>query len=160
MTQQRNISGVAEPNNGHQRWSYLISIVFCCCLTPLFLVGCTGYDYRIDKMSSRTLSYEQLPERVQKTLVDWSCHLKDEKNGMLLLCDDNDSNKYQTKHVPNNVMIYYIKLIDTSNNIVYRIERRTPLPYIHYKDKLYLADGYNFYDMYESIHYSEYDLSH
>lgn len=44
-----------------------------------FLVGCTNYDYRIDKMPSRTLSYKQLPERVQKSLVDFSCHLIEEK---------------------------------------------------------------------------------
>jgi len=122
-----------------------------------FLVGCTGYDYRIDKMPSRTLSYKQLPERVQKTVVDWSCHLKDKKN-RLLFCDDNDSNKYQTKDVPFIVGIYYIKLIDTSNNTVYRIEQGTPLPYILYKDKLYIADDFNFFDFYDSIHYSEYDL--
>ena len=123
-----------------------------------FLVGCTSYDYRIDKMSSRTLSYKQLPEKVQKTLVDWSFHLKDDKKGMLF-CDDNDSNKYQRIAIPSEVMIYYIKLIDTSNNTVYRIEQGTPLPYILYKDKLYLADDYNYYDFYESVHYSEYDLS-
>ena len=124
-----------------------------------FVVGCTGYDYRIDKMPSRSLSYKQLPERVQKTLVDWSRHLIEERNGLLLLCDDNDSNKYQTKDVPFIVGIYYIKLIDTSNNTVYRIEQGTPLPYILYKDKLYIADDYNFYFGYDSIHYSEYNLS-
>jgi hypothetical protein len=124
-----------------------------------FLVGCTGYDYRIDKMPSRSLSYKQLPERVQKTLVDWSRHLIEERNGLLLLCDDNDSNKYQTKDVPFIVGIYYIKLIDTSNNTVYRIEQGTPLPYILYKDKLYIADDFNFYFGYDSIHYSEYNLS-
>ena len=124
-----------------------------------FVVGCTGYDYRIDKMPSRSLSYKQLPERVQKTLVDWSRHLIEERNGLLLLCDDNDSNKYQTKDVPFIVGIYYIKLIDTSNNIVYRIEQGTPLPYILYKDKLYIADDFNFYFGYDSIHYSEYNLS-
>lgn len=31
MTQQRNISGVAEPNNGHQRWSRtLLTLIFIC----------------------------------------------------------------------------------------------------------------------------------
>lgn len=124
-----------------------------------FLAGCTNYDYRIDKMPSRTLSYKQLPERVQKSLVDYSCHLIEEKNGMLL-CDDNDSNKYQRIAIPSDVMVYYIKLIDTSKNIVYRIEQGTPLPYILYKDKLYLADDYNIYDVYESVQYSEYDLCH
>ncbi len=123
-----------------------------------FVVGCTGYDYRISKIPSRTLSYKQLPEKVQKTVEDWSCHLKDEK-GRLLLCDDNDSNKYQTKDVPFIVGIYYIKLIDTSNNTVYRIEQGTPLPYILYKDKLYIADDFNYYFGYDSIHYSEYNLS-
>ena len=123
-----------------------------------FLVGCADYDYRINKMPNRTLSYNQLPKEVQRKLVDFSCHLIEEKNRMLL-CDNNDSNKYQTEEIPVIVGIDYIKLIDTSNNLVYRIEQGTPLPYIIYKDKLYLADDYNIYDVYESVHYSEYDLS-
>ncbi len=122
------------------------------------LVGCVDYDYKINKMPNRTLSYNQLPKEVQRKLVDFSCHLIEEKNRMLL-CDNNDSNKYQTEEIPFIVGIDYIKLIDTSNNLVYRIEQGTPLPYIIYKDKLYLADDYNIYDVYESVHYSEYDLS-
>ena len=122
------------------------------------LVGCVDYDYKINKMPNRTLSYNQLPKEVQRKLVDFSCHLIEEKNRMLL-CDNNDSNKYQTEEIPFFVGIDYIKLIDTSNNLVYRIEQGTPLPYIIYKDKLYLADDYNIYDVYESVHYSEYDLS-
>ena len=122
------------------------------------LVGCVDYDYKINKMPNRTLSYNQLPKEVQRKLVDFSCHLIEEKNRMLL-CDNNDSNKYQTEEIPFIVGIDYIKLIDTSNNLVYRIEQGPTLPYIIYKDKLYLADDYNIYDVYESVHYSEYDLS-
>lgn len=122
-----------------------------------FLVGCTDCDYRITKMPNRTLSYNQLPKEVQRKLVDFSCHLIEEKNRMLL-CDNNDSNKYQTEEIPFIVGIDYIKLIDTSNNLVYRIEQGTPLPYIIYKDKLYLADDYNIYMKYKSVQYSEYEL--
>ena len=122
------------------------------------LVGCVDYDYKINKMPNRTLSYNQLPKEVQRKLVDFSCHLIEEKN-RILLCDNNDSNRYRCEEIPFIVGIDYIKLIDTSNNLVYRIEQGTPLPYIIYKDKLYLADDYNIYDVYESVHYSEYDLS-
>ena len=122
-----------------------------------FLVGCVDYDYKINKMPNRTLSYNQLPKEVQRKLVDFSCHLIEEKNRMLL-CDNNDSNKYQTEEIPFIVGIDYIKLIDTSNNLVYRIEQGTPLPYIIYKDKLYLADDYNIYMKYKSVQYSEYEL--
>lgn len=121
------------------------------------LVGCVDYDYKINKMPNRTLSYNQLPKEVQRKLVDFSCHLIEEKNRMLL-CDNNDSNKYQTEEIPFIVGIDYIKLIDTSNNLVYRIEQGTPLPYIIYKDKLYLADDYNIYMKYKSVQYSEYEL--
>ena len=44
-----------------------------------FLVGCADYDYRINKMPNRTLSYNQLPKEVQRKLVDFSCHLIEEK---------------------------------------------------------------------------------
>ncbi len=127
-------------------------------LMAFFLVGCTDYDYKISRMPCRTLSYNQLPKEVQRKLVDFSCHLIEEKN-RILLCDNNDSNRYRCEEIPFIVGIDYIKLIDTSNNLVYRIEQGTPLPYIIYKDKLYLADDYNIYDVYESVHYSEYDLS-
>jgi hypothetical protein len=136
---------------GRKQMKYLFIIVV------FFFVGCTSYDYRIDKMPSRTLSYKQLPERVKNKLADFSRHIIDEKNRMLL-CEDNDSNKYQTEAIPFIVGFDYIKLIDISNNIVYRIEQGTPLPYILYKDKLYLADDYNIYDVYEFVHYSEYNL--
>ena len=123
-----------------------------------FLVGCTDYDYRISRMPCRTLSYNQLPKEVQRKLVDFSCHLIEEKNRMLL-CDNNDSNKYQTEEIPFIVGIDYIKLIDTSNNLVYRIEHGTPLPYIIYKDKLYLADDFNFILYhYKEVKYTEYEL--
>ena len=130
---------------------YLLSLM------AFFLVGCTDYDYRISRMPCRTLSYNQLPKEVQRKLVDFSCHLIEEKNRMVL-CDNNDSNKYQTEEIPFIVGIDYIKLIDTSNNLVYRIEQGTPLPYIIYKDKLYLADDYNIYMKYQSVQYSEYEL--
>ena len=106
-----------------------------------FLVGCTDYDYRISRMPCRTLSYNQLPKEEQRKLVDFSCHLIEEKNRMLL-CDNNDSNKYQTEEIPFIVGIDYIKLIDTSNNLVYRIEQGTPSPFIIYKDKLYIPNKY------------------
>ena len=122
-----------------------------------FLVGCTDYDYKISRMPCRTLSYNQLPKEVQRKLVDFSCHLIEEKN-RILLCDNNDSNRYRCEEIPFIVGIDYIKLIDTSNNLVYRIEQETPLPYIIYKDKLYLADDYNIYMKYQSVQYSEYEL--
>ena len=109
-------------------------------------------------MPCRTLSYNQLPKEVQRKLVDFSCHLIEEKN-RILLCDNNDSNRYRCEEIPFIVGIDYIKLIDTSNNLVYRIEQGTPLPYIIYKDKLYLADDYNIYMKYKSVKYFEYELT-
>ena len=126
-----------------------------------FLVGCTDYDYKITKMPSRTLTYKQLPTRVQESLTAFGSGSIDDIDG-ILLCDNNDSNRYQCEAVHpvlgSKAWIDYIKLIDTSNNLVYRIEQGTPLPYIIYKDKLYLADDYNIYMKYQSVQYSEYEL--
>ena len=126
-------------------------------LMAFFLVGCTDYDYRISRMPCRTLSYEQLPTRVQESLTAFGSGSIDDIDG-ILLCDNNDSNRYRCEEIPFIVGIDYIKLIDTSNNLVYRIEQGTPLPYIIYKDKLYLADDYNIYMKYQSVQYSEYEL--
>ena len=51
------------------------------------------------------------------------------------------------------------KLSIAKKNVVYRVERGTPHPYIIYKDKLYLADEYNFVLLYlKEATYSEYEL--
>ena len=127
-----------------------------------FLVGCTDYDYRISRMPCRTLSYKQLPTRVQESLTAFGSGLIDDVDG-ILLCDNNDSNRYQCEAVHpvlgSKAWIDYIKLIDTSNNIVYRIELETPHPYIIYKDKLYVPDNfYAYIDGFTDCIYSVYDL--
>ena len=131
-------------------------------ILAFFLVGCADYDYKITKMPSRTLTYKQLPAKLQKCLSDYDSHLIHSTDD-ILLCDNNDSNRYQCEAVHpvlgSKAWIDYIKLIDTSNNIVYRIELETPHPYIIYKDKLYVPDNfYAYIDGFTDCIYSVYDL--
>ena len=127
-----------------------------------FLVGCTDYDYRISRMPSRTLSYKQLPSKLQKCLSDYDSRLIYSDDG-ILLCNKNDSNRYRSEAVHpvlgSKAWVDYIKLIDTSNNIVYRIELETPHPYIIYDNRLYVPDNfYAYIDGFADCVYSVYDL--
>ena len=61
-----------------------------------------------------------------------------------MLVDTNDYNKYKYESVVFGPWIVYNKIIDTQKANVYRVEQGTPHPYIIYKDKLYLADDFNF----------------
>ncbi len=122
--------------------------------------SCVGsdYDYRISLMSCEELTYNQLPRGVQESLSMYPLDSLFEKGGMLLI-NKNDSNRYKCESVLTGPWTDYHKIIDTQKNITYRIERLIPHPYIIYKEKLYIADKYNYLSMYlrETI-FSEYKL--
>ena len=124
-----------------------------------FLVGCTDYDYKITKMPSRTLTYKQLPTRIQESLTAFGSGSIDDVDG-ILLCDNNDSNRYRCEDVTTGPWIDYMKIIDSQKNIVYRIERDTPFPYIIYMGKLYIPNEYNieWNKNFLNAEYSEYEL--
>jgi hypothetical protein len=130
-------------------------------IVVFFLVGCIGsdYDYRISFMFHKNLSYEELPVKIQNCLSDRniSDSLYEAGDGFLLI--DEEVGRYKFESVFTGPWVDYDKIIDTQKNITYRVERTVPLPFIIYKEKLYVADQYN----YRTLHlreatYSEYKL--
>lgn len=82
----------------------------------------------------------------------------------ILFVNESDSSNFKAERVGTIVgpesWISYVKLTDVKNNIVYKIDRNVPTPYIIYKNKLYIPDRYNVLcsdDAKEAI-YSEYEL--
>ena len=135
---------------------------------PFLVVGCIGfdYDYMVCFMSSKKLTYNELPVKVQKCLVDYPINLLEYPldstyydKGMLLV-DDSDSSRFQCELVETGPWIDYEKIIDSEKNIVYRIETAAADPHIIYKNKLYIPDRYNILgrdDAREAM-YKEYEL--
>ena len=128
----------------------------------VLLTSCTDYDYRLSKLPNRELAYEELPKKVQASLsvsdYDSICFAINSKH-LLMLVDTNDYNKYKYESVVFGPWIVYNKIIDTQKANVYRVEQGIPHPYIIYKDKLYLADDFNFILYhYKEVKYTEYEL--
>ena len=129
-------------------------------IVVFFLVGCIGFDYdhRISFMSSKDLRFKELPVDVQNCLLKYASD-PDPDIPDLLVVNKADSTRFRYEVKETGPWIDYLKIIDSKKNIVYRIERGTPHPYIIYKDKLYLADEYNFVTLYlKEATYSEYEL--
>ena len=140
-------------NNLYREIKYLLLII------SAFLVGCTDYDYKLSTISCRKLTYYDLPVKVQKVLFGYASDSIEYDNGMMLV-DNNDSNRYRCEDVTTGPWIDYMKIIDSQKNIVYRIERDTPFPYIIYMGKLYIPNEYNieWNKNFLNAEYSEYEL--
>lgn len=129
-------------------------------IVVFFLVGCIGFDYdhRISFMSSKDLRFTELPVDVQNCLLKYASD-PDLYIPHLLVVNNADSTRFRLEVKKIGPWIDYMKVIDSQKNIAYRIERTIPFPYIIYKDKLYLADEYNFMTLYlKETTYSQYEL--
>ena len=127
----------------------------------LFIVSCTDYDYRLSKLPKRELTYEELPKEVQASLAvsDYDSLCFESDYHSLMFVDCNDYNRYKLENVEFGPWIAYEKITDTQKNNVYRVEYNMSMPYILYKEKLYIANDYNFMRYhFKEVKYSEYEL--
>ena len=127
-------------------------------ISVFLLVSCTFYDYKIENMPCKELSYKELPPHVQEYLSsEPSCFGRE-----LMFVDANDSATYRIESVPTVIGPWNscYKLINVKKNIVYRVEQGTSFPLIIDKDKMYIPDVFVYfvYDDYKSARYSEYEL--
>lgn len=124
----------------------------------LFLTGCTFYDYKIENMPCKELSYKDLPVHVQEFMSNVSYGFGRE----MMFIDANDSTTYRIESVPTVIgpWISCYKLINAKKNIVYRVEQGTSFPIIIDNDKMYIPNKFVYfvYDDYKSAKYSEYEL--
>ena len=127
-------------------------------ISVLFLTGCTFYDYKIENMPCKELSYKELPPHVQEFMANESSNF----GCKMMFINANDSTTYRIESVPTVIgpWVSCYKLINVKKNIVYRIEQGTSFPLIIDKDKMYIPDVFVYfvYDDYKSAKYSEYEL--
>lgn len=132
------------------------------CLLGVFIfVNCgigIGYDYDIGYMSSKELTYDELPTKMQECLTNPKLDSLFKRD--LIYIFDKEYDRYQVEGVPFGPWILYNKLIDSKKGIVYRIEQGRALPYIIYNEKLYIASRFNYHlDEYlRETTFSEYKL--
>ena len=118
----------------------------------------SGYDYKLSSLKHRELPYKELPDSVKALL--YSSAIGNIERDELLFVNSSDSSVFHFKVVESifvNSWIAYYKLIDADKNIVYRIERGTPSPYVidGNTNKLYITNDYVFLSriniLYDSI---------
>lgn len=120
-------------------------------------------DYRLWMLKKETLTYKELPVDVKKSLEN-KLENFDITKDYILFVNESDSSNYKAERVgilwgPKS-WVSHIKLTDVRKNIVYKIDRKVPEPYIIYNNKLYILDRYNVRssdDAKEAI-YSKYEL--
>lgn len=127
----------------------------------LFIVSCTDYSYRLTKLPNRELTYEELPQEVQASLCvsdyDSLCFVANSHT--LMFVDSIDYNRYKHETVEFGPWIAYEKITDTQKDNVYRVEYYMSMPYILYKERLYIANDYNFlFYQFKEVKYTEYEL--
>lgn len=124
-----------------KRYMYYIFVM-------LSITSCSfdsNYDYRLSSLNHKELAYKELPDSVRALL--YSAAVGHIKRNNLLFVNPSDSSIYHFKVVESifvSSWTAYCKLIDTDKNIIYRIERGVPLPYIidSNTNKLYIPTDY------------------
>ena len=80
----------------------------------------------------------------------------------LLLVNPADSLSFHCENVESifvSSWIDYVKFIDVDKNLVYKIERKEPYPYIYYNHKLYIPNNYYLHgNRVYYVKYTEYEL--
>ena len=133
----------------------------------LLILGITScsfdnsYDYKINRLPHKELSYDELPKEVNDYLsLITQC---DTDIYYLAFVNPADSSRFRIKVVESlfvSTWIAYYKLLDTDKNITYRIERGVPSPYIIYDNKLYIPNEFMVLSIgdVDQIKYKEYEL--
>lgn len=103
-------------------------------LLILFIMSCSS-DYRLSSIKHRELSYEELPDSVRTLLYQVAGDTIDREslysNHGLLFVNPSDSSVYRFKVVSYKLAPWipaYRQLIDTENDIIYRIDNEDDGP--------------------------------
>lgn len=130
-----------------------------------FLVVCfcvfRNWDYRLVLLPYKSLTFSELPKEVQASLCvsdyDSLCFVANSHT--LMFVDSIDYNRYKHETVEFGPWIAYEKITDTQKDNVYRVEYYMSMPYILYKERLYIANDYNFlFYQFKEVKYTEYEL--
>lgn len=95
----------------------------------------------IERLDHRELGFKELPNELQRGLIDISNNKRNKENGSLMILDE--AKEYKLEVVETGPWTDYFLLKDLSTEKQYRIPREAADPYIIYKNKLYIPREYN-----------------
>lgn len=132
-------------------------------LTLLCVVSCSfRYDYKIEELQHKSLSYSELPECVRTVLSVASLCNTSAKDLLFVNPTDSLYFRFEIIKTITGPWIDYCKLTDIDKGIAYRIRYNSPLPCIIYKKqkKMYIPERYNIFSgsNYETCMYTEYEM--
>lgn len=100
----------------------------------MFITSCS-YDYRLSSLKHRELTYSELPDSVRTLLFTMAGNMRDKEllffNHGLLFVNPSDSSVYRFEMVSYKLAPWitaYRQLIDTENDIIYRIDNEEDGP--------------------------------
>ena len=100
----------------------------------------------IKTLSSEQVSFEDLPAQVAQYLQKPADVQKDVQS-MLIVLPRGEESKYRLETVKTwtGPWVAYTELINQEDDLVYRIDRGVPSPYIVFEGSLYVPDRYNIF---------------
>lgn len=110
----------------------------------LFLCSCRDFDYKISELKHEKLKFSDLPVAVKEFLMQ-PPDFDNEKPTSLVLVNSKELDRYVLEVVNTRVgpWVAYMKLIDTTKKISYKINQGVPVPFFVYRNKLYIPNRYN-----------------
>jgi hypothetical protein len=133
-------------------WKFLV--------IAILVISCGNRN--INTLNHKKIKFEDLPIEVSQYLRNPTDYQNDIQTMLLELPKEKEKNyRLETVKTLTGPWVAYEKLINTKENISYRIDRGVPSPYIVFENKLYVSDRYNIFttvDDIDSVEFTQYDL--
>ncbi len=106
--------------------------------------SCSDYDFKITELKHENLKFSDLPIAVKEFLMQ-PPDFDNENPSSLILINSKEADRYALEIVNTWVgtWVDYMKLLDTTNKVSYRINQGVPSPFFVYENKLYIPNRYN-----------------
>ena len=110
----------------------------------LFFNSCRNFDFKISELKYEKLKFSDLPVAVKEFLLQ-PPDFNNENPSSLVLINSKESDRYVLEIVNTRVgpWVDYMKLIDTTKKVSYKINQGVPNPFFVYENKLYIPNRYN-----------------
>ena len=130
-----------------RRLNYYIKMKFLKFILIILLTACTK-TYTLNELDNSIIKYEELPLYVRETIFE---HPEDYVEESFILLDNCKNYEF---HLEKTFMpwIKKVYIINVPNNIQYEISNYTAIPFIIYKDKLYIPLKSIGTDLYKNGH--------
>ncbi len=110
----------------------------------LILSSCSNYDFKISELNHEKLKFSELPVPVMEFLMQ-EHEFNNVNPSSLVVINSEKPDRYVLEVVNTQFgpWVDYMKLIDTSKKVSYKINQGVPSPFFVYENKLYIPNRYN-----------------